>query len=165
MSIFTKVWIWIKKEFGQFESFAVHHIAPLAIAIGEEVKETLDNGTVVEIIDVIAAQLKVQGVADEIIAVFKLNAPRLISFGLILEAPPTNATPEQMGEWTSKLFNTWSTNKHLINRGQFFTVFTAQMAQIIEALTQKEQTSFGDWAVAVQQGWMFYQEDIKDYEG
>ena len=153
MSIFTKVFAWLKKEFVSIESHAAH----VAVAIGEMAKEALQNGSL-DVIAKIVDLVTKSSIGDEAEAALKQALPKIIAISAAIETHPDSSwSTDQVQAWEQKVLDAFNIHG---NKSQLYTLIAAQAYGVLNSLKANPGTpNFAQWVGAVEQIYGLWEAD------
>lgn len=152
MSIFTKLFSWLKKAGHNIEVEA----AKIAVAITEALKMAAANGSLNIIGDIVDFLTK-SGVGSVVVEKVKVILPNLMSIALGLESPPEQATAEQIAEWSDEVLKALGISS---DKSKFYTIIAADLAKDIQihlAANGGKDLTFAQWVEIVE-------DTFKDYK-
>jgi hypothetical protein len=154
MSIFIKVWAWLKKEFVSIEHSAAH----IAVAVTEAAKEALQNGSM-DVLAKVVDLITKSNIGDEAEAALKLALPKILAVSVAIETHPTSDSAENdVLEWEKKLMDAF--NIHW-NKSIVFSLIAAQSFGVINStLKNPGKPTLAAWISAVETIYGKYQADI-----
>lgn len=155
MSIFTKIWAWLKKEFVSIETHAAH----IAVAVSEAAKQALQNGSL-DVLAKVADLLTGSNIGDEAEAALKLALPKIIAVSAAIETHPDSTwSTEQVQAWEQKVLDAFNIHG---NKSVLYTLIAAQAYGVLNSLKQNpEKPTFAAWVGAVEKIYGFWEEDQK----
>lgn len=153
MSIFTKVWAWLKKEFVSIEKEAAH----VAVAAAEMLKEGLQNGSL-DVLAKVVDMITKSTIGDEAEAALKVALPKIIAISAAIEThPDATWSTTQVQEWEQKLLDAF--NIHF-NKSVMYTLFAAQVYGVLNSLKQQPgKPTLGAWVIEVEKIYSLWEQD------
>lgn len=152
MSFFKKIISWFAKAGKTIE----HDAAKLAVIITEALKTGVGEKCL-DIVGYIVDYLTKSGVGTEDVAKLKLILPNLMSIALGLEAPPDQATPEQLTAWGEAVLKALGINS---DASKLYTTLAADLAKDIQTkiyANQGKPLTFAQWVAIVEDAFQDYQ--------
>jgi hypothetical protein len=153
MSIFTKVWAWLKKEFVSIETHAAH----VAVAIGEMAKEALQNGSL-DVIAKVVDLITKSSIGDEAEAALKSALPKIIAVSAAIEThPDATWTTDEVQAWEKKILDAFNIHG---NKSVIYTLIAAQAYGVLNSLKANPgKPTFGAWVGAVEEIYTLWEKD------
>lgn len=157
MSIFTKVWSWLKGAF----SYIKQDADKVAISITEEVKSLLDSGVVTAITDFIDAEFKTQ-LGAEVVALLNRFVPKALAVELAIQGLPDNPTQADIRAFSDAIVKAF-TGLGPQGKTKLYTTLAAQVYGIIETEVNKHQpVTFAELVSDVEDAYQLYLQDLAD---
>lgn len=155
MSIFTKIWTWLKKEFVSIETHSAH----IAVAVSEVAKNALQNGSL-DVLAKVADLLTGSNIGDEVEAALKIALPKIIAVSAAIEThPDATWSTSEVQAWEQKLLDAFNIHG---NKSVLYTLIAAQIYGVINSLKQNPgKPNFATWVGAVEKVYEFWEEDQK----
>ena len=151
MSIFSRAWEWLKKNFVSTAESA----DAVAITITEEVKSLLTNGTADFVANIIDSITK-SGVSEDVVAILKVEVPKILAVELAVKGLPVNPTADDILAFEKEILSSFGVTS---NTSKLYTVLAAQVYGIIQSTVNNTQGKFADWVFAVEQAYQDYSND------
>ena len=142
MSIFNKVWDWLKKEFTLVEKDA----APIAVAVVEGLKTASDTG-ILDWAGHVVDGLTKSNVASNIITKVEDKLPAIAAAALALETPPApTATQEEIVAYEEKIIKGFGMSA---DKSKVYSTIGADVIRLIRDEAAAEAAGKSKFAVAV----------------
>lgn len=139
-----KVWTWLVAILHSAE----HDIAPLVVAITQQLKTDAATGVINFAGRLIDAETKSK-IGSEAAGIIERQVPRIWATALAVEHLAENPTPEQIQKFSDDVVAAW--NLASTNKGRVLTMTATDLAVNLDAfLTSGGSKTWGEWAKEVQ---------------
>lgn len=124
MSIFTKIWAFIKK----IGAWTVEHAAPTVVAIVEQLQTLWNSGTPGFIASVLDSLTK-SGIPTEVVNAIGKALPTILANALAVEGLPTNPSPIQLAAFEQRILDAIGIHD---SKSKIYTVVSADIFAMLQ---------------------------------
>lgn len=157
MSIFTKVWDWLKGAF----SYIKQDADKVAISITEEVKALLSSGVVTFLATFIDTEFKTT-LGQDVVNLLNKVVPKVLAVELAIQGLPDNPTADDLKAFSDAVVKAF-TGLDPQGKTKLYTTLAAQVYGIIETEVNKhEPVTFAELVAAVEEAYQDYLADLAD---
>lgn len=158
MSIFTKIWAFIKK-IGQW---TVSHAAPTVVAVVEELQTLWKSGTIGFIASVLDSLTK-SGVPTAVVNSVGKELPNILAAALAIEGLPTDPTDAQLADFEQRVLAAFGIHD---NKSKLYTVVGADLIGIIRRdLIPGQPFTWATLAEDLEEAYQDYLQALADANG
>jgi hypothetical protein len=154
MSIFTKIWSWLKTAFTHITT----DLDKVAISVTQQIKKAADSGELQFVANIIDG-LTHSGVASEIAGTIKNSIVKVLSFELALQLPE-NFSGDDLIAWEQRVMDAIGVHK---DKSAIWTKVSATVIRDVQAFTQDgTSVSFAEAVKLAEDAYQTYKDALNE---